>query len=90
MNSKELLKESKSTNVVVCDVQPEYDKFCHKIVEPLCNFLNNQTGKIYVWFNGQGLTSDDMPSVKWYYVENGLDEEKLENMIFIEKEYGFL
>lgn len=89
MKSKELF-ESKSTNIVVCDVQPEYDKWCHKIVGPLCNFLNQQTGKIYVWYNGQGLSSDDMSDVQIYYEENGLDPEVTGRIIFIEKEYGFL
>jgi len=89
MKSKELF-ESKSTNVVVCDVQPEYDKWCNRIVAPLCNFLNNQTGKIYVWFNGQGMSSDEMGDVKNYYEENGLDTEVNDRIIFIEKEYGFL
>ncbi len=84
-----LLKESKSTNVIIVDIQPAYDKWCGNIVPSLCEFLNKQTGKILILFNGEDLNLDSKNDIINYYLENGLDEDKVQDIEWKEKMYGY-
>lgn len=86
---RHLLETRVSSNILVCDVQPAYHHRCKFITPKICELLNNQTGRRVVLFNGEGTTDDDTLSVIEYYIENGLDQGQIDNIEFIEKEYGF-
>jgi hypothetical protein len=89
MKIKELF-ETKNTNIMIVDCQPGYQHYCDNIMYSLCDFLNNQQGKIIALFNGYGLTDDSKSDVVEYYMNFGLEPDKIEEINFIEKEYGFL
>lgn len=91
MKSKKLLVESLSTNVLAVDIQPSYEKFFDaKYLSAVIEFLNSRKGDIYFLYNGDGYTDDDEASVVNFLIENGLNEDVLAEMQFIEKYYGFL
>jgi hypothetical protein len=84
-----ILNESKSTNIIIVDIQPAYDKFCGHLMPSLCEFLNNQTGKILILFNGEDLNLDSKNDIINYYLNYGLDENKINNIEWKEKMYGY-
>ncbi len=88
MKVKELF-ENKNTNVLICDIQPEYDNYCGTIIQRACQFLNNQKGRIVSLYNGQGLTNDEMGDVYHYFLENDIKPQLVEHIEYWEKEYGF-
>jgi hypothetical protein len=85
----DILNESKSTNVIIVDIQPAYDRYCKHLMPSLCEFLNNQTGKILILFNGEDLDLDSKNDVINYYLEYGLDEDKINKIEWKEKMYGY-
>ena len=91
MKIKEL-NESQSTNVLVCDVQPGYKHHAKKISRKLCRFLNKQTGRIVIMYNGteSGQTDDTEYEVYEYLMKNGLSPKIAQSAEYVEKEYGFL
>ena len=86
------LFERINTNILVVDVQPAYDKYCHKVALDICNLLNKQTGNIVVMYNGGEVTNDSLADIQNYYIDMGLDSELIEDnkIKFVEKEYAFL
>jgi hypothetical protein len=86
---KSLLKESRSSNVIIVDIQPAYNNWCGHLMPSLCRFLNNQTGKILILFNGEDLNLDSKNDVINYYLEYGLEEDKIDNIEWKEKMYGY-
>jgi hypothetical protein len=52
-------------------------------------YLNEHTGPILAYFNGEELDLDSESQVKEYFFENDLDEEKLEDIKFREKTYAW-
>ena len=87
--TKKLLYESYSTNVIIVDIQPAYDKWCKHLMPQLCDFLNKQRGDILIFFNGENLDLDNKNSVINYYYDYGLSEEKIETIEWKEKIYGY-
>jgi hypothetical protein len=86
------LFERASTNILVVDVQPSYDKWCKQVAPKICNLLNSQSGKMVVMFNDEEMTGDTLDDVYNYYVEYGLNPELIEEgkIKFVEKQYAFL
>lgn len=84
-----VINESRSTPVIVVDIQPGYDMYCGHLIEELCEFLNTQHGKILILFNGEDLALDSLEDVQNYYLENGLDEDKISQIHWKEKMYGY-
>lgn len=87
--TKKLLYESYSTNVIIVDIQPAYDKWCKHLMPQLCDFLNKQRGNTLIFFNGEDLDLDNKNSVINYYYDYGLSEEKIETIEWKEKIYGY-
>lgn len=86
---KALLKEARSTPVIIVDIQPSYDKWCGHLMPRLCEFLNNQTGKVLILFNGEDLDLDSKEQVIEYYLDYGLEESKIPQIQWKEKMYGY-
>lgn len=103
MRANEILTEraSRSHPIIIVDVQPAYGSTptarrdgytgATTIAPGLMNFLNDQTGSVLAYYNGagEGLTEDEEYDVQNYFVENGLDENKIQGIQFVEKTYGF-
>lgn len=87
---------SRSYPVIIVDVQPAYASTVQSVgadsvVKELMDFLNAQTGPIIAYYNGagEGYTEDDEYAVQSYFLENGLGEDQINKIQFIEKTYGF-
>ena len=89
MKLNDLLNENLSTNLLVVDVQPAYDRWCGRVAPGITNLLNRHTGGKYCLFNAEGLTDDSQHSVAVYLSENGMTEEAIDETKFVEKGYGF-
>lgn len=86
----ELIQEGNSSvPVIIIDIQPSYDKFCKDVAYKLMDFLNKRTGKILAFFNGPELGFENSSEVAEYFVEHGLEHEKLDIIDFREKTYAF-
>lgn len=86
--AKGLLTESTNTPTIVVDVQPAYDSSCGHIIAPLAEFINGQK-KVMIMFNGEDLALDSQDAVIEYWYENGLSEEKIDEIDWAEKQYGY-
>jgi hypothetical protein len=88
---RECINESASLNrrVIVVDVQPAHHSHCKYILPKLINFLNSRNGEIVLFFNGEDLGMDSKEDVLNYFLENGLDESKVDSIKFREKVYAF-
>ena len=89
MKLHDLVNENLSTNILVVDVQPAYDRWCGKVAPGITNLLNRHTGGKYCLYNAEGLTDDSQQSVAMYLSENGMTEEAIDDTKFVEKSYGF-
>lgn len=89
MNLVQLLDERISTNLLVVDVQPAYDRWCRKITPGVVNLLNSHIGNKFCLYNAEGLTNDSKDTVIEYLSEYGLTEESVDSIKFFEKSYGF-
>jgi len=94
MKLLELITErvSRSHPVIIVDVQPTYRSVgSDSIVVELMNFLNAQTGPVLAYYNGagEGLTEDNEYDVQSYFLTNGLGDDQITKIQFIEKTYGF-
>jgi hypothetical protein len=86
------LFETGNRPVIVVDVQPAYSNACNHIVEPLVEFLNGHNGKILYFINGDdsGLSDDNQYTVMEYLSEYGLDSDKMHQIQWHDKGYGWL
>lgn len=89
------LTEVTSRPVIVVDIQPAYGPTgCDRIIDDFVDFINRSNSKILYFYNGaedSGLTEDSQQDVVYYLLDNGLEEDKLDNIVkFKDKGYGFL
>lgn len=82
------------TTLMVCDIQPEYERSFDFKIWRFAKFLNRsigQRGFAYYFYNGYdtiGMITED--ELKFWLYENGVTEETLNRIKFIDKGYGFL
>jgi hypothetical protein len=89
MKLQNILNENLTANLLVVDVQPAYDRWCSRVAPRIMQLLNTHTGKKYCLYNAEGLADDDKHSVIEYYLDNGLRQDRVEDIQFVEKSYGF-
>ena len=79
-------------HLVVVDIQPEYEKGIH-FLYGFINFLNDNYGslsRLTFLYNGHdtlGMINES--DYKWWWIENGLDMEIVDNSVFYDKGYAF-
>ena len=83
------LLESKRGNMIVVDIQPSYHKYHDDITTRLIEYIDKNDFDILWFYNGHSMGLDTKNDVRAYLYEYGLDEEKLFDIQFEEKEYGF-
>jgi hypothetical protein len=83
------LLETRSRDTIVVDVQPMYSSYIKFDSEAFMEFLNKQQD-ILVFFNGPETVGEDSKEdiIDWY-LERGLDEDKISDIIFVDKGYAF-
>jgi len=78
--------------LVVVDVQPAYKSYCDHIVQPLMKYINRYRGPILMLVNAEesGVSDDHKDDIIYYWIENGLNEKKLDYLNITDKGFGFL
>lgn len=79
--------------LIVVDIQPEYESGFKGFLYDFINFLNEnyeQFGGLTFLYNGAdtlGMISES--DYRWWWIENGLEEHIVEDAIFYDKGYAF-
>lgn len=92
MRLRELLAESILTRpLVVVDVQPAYSN-AFNFEEELADLINKRSGEtlMYVNADGTGTTEDTIPDIQYWWMENGMDEEVIGDLEWLDKGYGYI
>ena len=76
--------------MVVVDIQPFYHKHHTNITPKLIEYINNSTGDVLWFHNGCNVGIEDtVIEQKEYLLEWGMDEDRLDEIDFEEKDYAF-
>jgi len=90
MRLQQYITEKASKNTIVCDVQPMYEQYQSFETYEFTEFLNTQTKQVMYYFNGPDTVGTDTESdIKYWLIENGLNEEKLNDITFFDKGYAY-
>lgn len=89
-----ILKESTSFSgktIINVDIQPEYENGFKYFLNDWIGFLNNnyQNNKIIFLFNGPELGFPSEEEYIYWLIENGLNEEVINNSTIFDKGYAF-
>lgn len=78
-------------SLVVVDIQPSYHQYHEYLTGKLVRYINVSNYENILWFwNGSELGCEETYSdMVQYTLEHGLDEDKVDDITFIEKTYGF-
>ncbi len=78
--------------LVVVDIQPTYMGSIEGVIDlsSFVNAMNTIETQIYYIFVGEDLECDDIHEVQWMLHRLGVEERCIEQMIFIEKDYGWI
>lgn len=84
-----LMEYSFSKPLIVVDVQPQYITSIH-FEKELAQYINKRTSnKTLMFFNGTEVTEDDADDIKYWWYENGMQEDTIEELTWVEKEHGY-
>lgn len=75
--------------LVVVDVQPNYYQGCYEILPDVLEKMNECNKPIIFFYVGRTLDGDSKEDVIGFLLENGLQEHVLDQIRFVEKEYGY-
>ena len=90
MKFKEFLLESRA-DIVLVDFQPVYDALCQRVFEYVVKELNKGLfNRCIAFYNGEELGLNSKNEVIQYYMENGVNEDIVNQIEFTEKGYGYL
>lgn len=79
----------KSDFLVVVDVQPAYQDACEDIIYEVIEKINKSEQPVIFFFVGRELDCDTKSDVIGYLLEHGIEENRIDGIRFIEKDYGF-
>ena len=83
------LEETRGINLVVVDIQPAYESVIH-FLPKFIDFLNsNDFHRVLYLYNGEDFGMESARDIQSWLVENGLNEDKLNDFKFYEKNYAF-
>lgn len=86
----EQLNEGISSDIIVVDVQPFYHNYHSHLTPKLVDLLNESSGDILYFYNGCEVGIEDkVPEVADYLIEHGLDEDRADEIEFVEKSYAW-
>lgn len=75
--------------LVVVDVQPAYQDACEDIIYEVIEKINKSEQPVVFFFVGRELDCDTKSDVIGYLLEHGIEENRIDGIRFIEKDYGF-
>jgi len=76
--------------LIVVDVQPAYQDACEDIIYDIIDKINNTNQPIIFFYVGKEMDCDRKSDVIGYLLENGIEENRIDGIRFIEKDYGFI
>jgi len=76
--------------LIVVDVQPAYQDACQDIIYDIIDKINNTEQPIIFFYVGKEMDCDRKSDVIGYLLENGIEENRIDGIRFIEKDYGFI
>jgi hypothetical protein len=83
--------ENLDNNVLICvDIQKEYEDAFQFRIDHFLNFINKYDNIIYYVYDGEEIGGPTESELIDWLLENGLEESKLHNIRFFDKEHGFL
>lgn len=93
MRLKQYITEKRKNNVIVVDIQPEYEHSMRFDLQEYGEFINTQ-GKILYFYNSveEGLTADSKQDIiDWLYEICGVNADKLNSndITWVDKGFGF-
>ncbi|MFA5071220.1 MAG: hypothetical protein WC511_02505 [Candidatus Pacearchaeota archaeon] len=74
--------------LIVVDIQPEYQKNIDFSIEDFVEYLKTKNNVLYL-YNGESLGMSSETELTYWLLENGLEEENLNQIEFIDKGYAF-
>ena len=80
-------------NVIVCDIQPMYEPYIMFNISKFCKNYLNKVNKICYYYNGieeTGHGKDNKDDILNWLYDNGLSENKIKDISFIDKGFGYL
>ena len=91
LSYKTFISEKYTRNIIVVDVQPMYQNYHNKKFKTweFCEFLNKSRDILYFYNGVNTVGSDTEEDVKNFLIENEIDENKLNDIKFYDKGYGF-
>lgn len=83
--------DESARSCIVCDVQPMYEKYIDFNIGEFVEYLETKDDILYFYVGSEnsGIGTDTKEDIMMYLVENGLSEDKLRDITFIDKGYGF-
>lgn len=91
-NKLKLLLENDSKQLIVVDIQPEYEKSLSFGIENFCFWLNEkfeEFNNVLFLYNGPELGMSDQNKIQQWFFENGLDEKVINLSDWYDKSYAF-
>ena len=90
MKLEQYITEKASKNVIVVDIQPMYSNYQGFKTWEFTEFLNSQAKDILYFYNGPDTVgSDSERDIRYWLMENELEESVLNRITFVDKGYGF-
>jgi hypothetical protein len=85
-----ITEEYSNRDLIVVDIQPSYKNTIHFPIHEFASFLNeNEFKSIFYLFNGPDLGMEEWYEISEWLLDNGLEEEKLDEIQSFEKGYAF-
>ncbi len=90
-NDISMVLENKITQTILSvDIQPGHQDGIHFDLDEYADYINNNTSNnIIFMFNGEDLGYESLEEYQSWLFDIGVEEDVIENAIFIEKSYGF-
>lgn len=85
---KQFITEEFNKTLIIVDIQPAYSKNISFDIPSFCEYVDSFS-TIEVFYNGEDLGMDSVYDIQNFYMENGMEEETIDNMNFFEKNYAF-
>jgi hypothetical protein len=84
------MSENNTNNVLVMvDIQPGFNDSCHELILDVVDKINHGNQLVICFYAGKTMDCDSKDSVIAYYLENGMDMDKIDQIRFIEKRWGW-
>ena len=87
-----VLNESTSGKTIMCvDIQPEYQKGIYFDIFEWIEYISSvaETNNVILLYNGPEVGGMDTNEYAYWLIEQGMDEDVLNSIIIVEKDYGF-